>query len=251
MRIHRGLGVSVCLLGSIAIARPASSSSITFDHAQGGLSASVVFEAIGSNLRVTLTNTSQADVMVPTDVLTAVFFTISGADAPALAPISAIIGAGSTIYFGGTDPGGVVGGEWAYSAGLTSAPGGAGRGISSTGLDLFGAGNFPGSNLQGPLSVDGLQYGLTSSGDDATTGNAAVTGRFSLTKNQVVFVLSGLPDGFDPTERIGSIFFQYGTSLNELGVPEPASGPAILMSGLVLARRHRARNPHRTSHRRL
>jgi hypothetical protein len=64
----------------------------------------------------------------------------------------------------------VVGGEWAYKAGI-HGPHGQDYGISSTGLDIFGSsGRFPGPNLQGPNAVDGLQFGITSAGDDPASG---------------------------------------------------------------------------------
>lgn len=85
---------------------------ITFSQTVGSLSASVSFDVSGSDLLVVLSNTSSADVMVPVDVLTAVFFDIAGD--PTLTPSSAVLSAGSVVLFGGTtDPGGGVGGEFA------------------------------------------------------------------------------------------------------------------------------------------
>ena len=171
--------------------------------------------------------------------MTAVFFDLAGN--PTLTRQSAVLSAGSTIVHvptrrTGTDPGGSVGGEWAYRADLhgTGAP--ARQGISSTGAgDIFGTKDlFPGSNLQGPLSPDGLQYGITSKGDDLTTGNKAVTGGkwwnpVSLIQHSVVFTLGGLPIGF-ALDDISNVSFNYGTGVctipgtPEAGViPEPAS----------------------------
>jgi hypothetical protein len=210
--------------------------------AAGSLSASAQFDTVGSNLVVTLTNTSTADVMVPGDVLTAVFFDITGS-ALNLGRVSAVIGPTTTVLFGGTDPGGVVGGEWAYGDGLVGTPGNAAYGISSSGLNYFGSAQlFPGSNLQGPVSPDGLQYGITSAGDNPATGNSAVTGANALIQNQVIFTLSGLPAGFDPSTRITNVIFQYGTTTSEPSIPAtPAPGGlAILgLAGAVAARRRR------------
>ena len=86
--------------------------SVTFAEASGSLSASAAFDVVGGNLQVVLTNTSAADVLVPTEILTAVYFDIRGN--PALTPISALLTAGSTAFFGPTN-GGNVGGEWAYA----------------------------------------------------------------------------------------------------------------------------------------
>ena len=88
--------------------------------------------------------------------------------------------------------------------------------------------------------MDGLQYGLTSAGDNPLTGNAAVTGGFALIKNSVVFTLSGLLEGFDPAAlgSITNVNFQYGTNLTEPNVsgvtPTPEPGTWVLMgTGLV------------------
>ena len=206
---------------------------ITFTDSNGSLSASVTFDIEASgHLVVTLTNTSTADALVPRDVLTGVFFSISGD--PILTPYYATLGPGSTVLFapaGGAGPD--VGGEWAYRGGLTGAPGGANQGISSTGLTLFGPGDlFPGSNLQGPTSPDGLQYGITSAGDDPTTGNSMVTGGDgALIQNSVVFELGATtPGGGFELSDISNVSFQYGTAL---AVPEPGT-LMLLGSGLAI-----------------
>jgi hypothetical protein len=222
-----------------------SAQAFTFTATSGSHAASADFVQNGSNLQLTLTNTSTADVLDPTDVLTAVFFDIK--NSPTLTPVSAVLANGSTVLFpdpsfapSGTDPGGVVGGEWAYKNGLSGAPGSAKQGVSSTGLNLFGPGDlFPGSNLQGPVSPDGIQYGITSAGDNPATGNTPVTGANALIKNSVVFTLSGMPEGCT-TNDISNVWFQYGTALTDpsfpgdprTSVPEPGTW-ALLFAGLV------------------
>jgi hypothetical protein len=221
---------------------------VVFTGTSGNLSASVTYEQGGSNFVMTLCNTSTYDVLVPGEVLTGVFFTLAGD--PKLQPISAIVSPGSTVLFGSTDPGGVVGGEWAYSNGLTGAPFGVNSGISSSGLGLFGPHNlFPGSNLQGPRSPGGLEYGLTSAGDNRAIGNTPVTGKNALIKNSVVFTLR-LPENYAFTEdSISAVSFQYGTSLSERNVrgvkiiPEPSTVILVgvgLMGLLAFSRRKRA-----------
>jgi hypothetical protein len=213
----------------------ASATPITFNVSSGNLAASVKFDTNGTNLIVTLTNTSAADVLIPAQILTGVFFDLINGT---LTPVSAVLGTGSTVLFDpdGQPAGGVVGGEWAYASGLSGAPLGATEGISSSGLTLFGGPNFSGPNLHGPAAVDGGQYGITSAGDNPATGNAPVTGGEPLIQNQVVFTLAGLTAGFDPSAKgsITNVSFQYGTALTEPNIPWVPGTPVPEPSTLLL-----------------
>jgi len=237
-RLFQLCGLTAMFL--VFVATGASATAVMFEAtgvnpASGqGLAASAYFEASGSEFILTLANLGD-DVLVPSDVLTAVFFDLAGD--LALSSQSAVLKDGSTVLFGTADPGGVVGGEWAYASGI-SGPGGATHGISSSGFGIFGDATFPGSNLQGPTGIDGLQYGITSLNDDPATGNAPVTGSNALIRNAVVFTLGGLPAGFDPFTSVSNVRFQYGTALTDPSipnmppVPEPASA-ALLAAGLA------------------
>jgi hypothetical protein len=235
---HQKLSLFVCLVLMLCEAAHVHADPITFVGTNGSLSAAATFAQFGNQLKVTLTNTSLLDVLAPVQVLTAVFFSLD--DDPALNRLAATLAPGSDVLFGSTDPGGVVGGEWAYKSLLTGAPGGAKAGISSTGLGLFGPPDrFPGANLQGPDSPDGLQYGITAASDNPGTGNTPVTGTNALIRHAVAFTL-GLPAGYALND-IHQVSFQYGTSLSEPNlpgnpvpeVPEPAT-LLLLGSGLII-----------------
>ena len=161
-----------------AFGTSSSDATVTFSGLSGDLAAQADFTVAGNTLTVVLTNTSTADVLVPADLLTAVFFDITGYPPASFSPVSAMLSGGSTVFFG-PDGGGNVGGEWVFASGLSGAPDNATLGISSAGFGLFGAGNFNGPNLEGANGVNGLNYGLLSAGDNTTTGNAAVTRRQS------------------------------------------------------------------------
>jgi hypothetical protein len=241
---------------SLFSAQAAQASPITFTANSGTRSASVTFADSGGDLIVTLTNTSSADSMVPIDILTGVFFSSSNANL--LTSLSALLGPGSMVFDDpdGQPAGGVVGGEWAYLAGLVGAPGGATRGISSSGLGLFGGATFPGDELGGPDNgaLDGLQYGIVTAGDLAGTGNTGLLKGEGLIQNSVVFVL-GNWGGADASTAFSNVSFQYGTALDEPNIPENGGGgitaqavpePASLVllgSGLaaVAVRRRRVR----------
>lgn len=247
--------VLAAVIVSIGLARP-SYAQKTFSFSSGTYAGSATFTSLaGNQLQVTLDNTSASDALVPNDVLSALFFQLDNGYNPTLTPVSAVLAAGSTVTNGGTtDAGGVVGGEWAYKSGLTIGginPPGSVRGISSTGLGLFSKfDRFPGTNLDGPDDPDGIQYGLTTTGDNTATGNGGIS--VPLIKHSVVFVLDGW-DSTIPVSHIENAYFQYGTDLLEprfpgdnntttQDVPEPAfyqMGAAMMLAAFGIFRLRR------------
>lgn len=229
--VHQSI-LALALL--VLAAMPAVAAPITFvGTGSSGRSASVTFVNTGNTLIITLTNTSSSDVLVPIDVLTGVFFTSTD---PSLTPVSATLGAGSAILYDTVDQNGNpltdnVGGEWGYREttqyGMT-------QGISSTGLGIFGSGEFGGPNLAAPDSgaLNGLDYGIASAGDDPATGNGGVTGSHGLIQNSVVFTLDNW-DGGSVDGAISAVVFQYGTSLTEPSFPGTPDDPRLTTAAAV------------------
>ncbi|NOS82076.1 MAG: PEP-CTERM sorting domain-containing protein [Nitrospira sp.] len=221
------IGIAMATVGLTGQAQ-----AISFTATNGtNLSASADFQLSGTTLTVVLTNTSAADVLVPADVLTAVFFSSNGT----LTSGTAILTAGSAVVFDAAPVGGVVGGEWAYLSGLAGAPLGATQGIGSAGFALFDGATFPGADLDPPAAVNGMNYGILSAGDNLATGNAPVTGDNPFIKNSVTFTLNVDPNNVFSLSSINNVSFQYGTALDEpniRSVPEPAS---MLLLGAGLA----------------
>jgi hypothetical protein len=211
MKSRIGLKVLVGL--SAGLVAVAAHSAVIFSGSDGTRSATVSFDLIAGSLQVTLTATSPADALIPRHILTGVFFNLAGD--PGLTPMSAISG-GATTTGGSLDfaAGAAVGGEWAYLNGLAQYS--ANQGISSSGLGIFGPGDrFPGGNLSGPVSPDGLQFGIASATDNPATGNAGVTG-VPITLGSVTFMLAGFGGSL---ADISNVTFQYGTDLSDPSVP--------------------------------
>lgn len=256
----RWLGLFVAGVMGLVVACPAHGTSVltylwdtkvvdngvaTFSFTEGSpRAARATFERSGSDLRIGLTNTSESDVMVPKENLTALFFDLAGG--ASLSPVSAILGEGSVVYQGSTiitDINGDgfvdaddrdVGGEWAYKMNVPTLP--ATHAISSVGLDdLFGPKDRfdTSSNLAGPENPDGMQYGILSTGDDPATGNGGILGN-PMSRDSVVFTLSGLDTGFDLGE-ISNVWFHYGTSYTSPIPPPPSMPEPATMMALILA----------------
>jgi len=209
---------------------PAKADPITFNLSNaGGFSATVTFAQSGSNLIISLTNTSSLDILGPEHVLTALFFDIAGNPTHTLTPVSALLpSSGFAWLYDPDNPNDFVtpsdlnvGGEWSY---MTLSGGPATQGISSSGFSAigFGDGNFNGVNLWGPVAVNGPQGGIGSLSDNLETYNPGHPTEFVY--DTVVFTLTDLPNGFELYD-IYDLSAQWGTSLDEtrIGVPEPST----------------------------
>ncbi len=238
MRRTKGMRFIVSTLCAMLVALAWTSASqalsITYSGSSGSRSASALFDLSGSTLNVTLANTSSSDILVPTDVLTGVFFNTTHT----LTPVSASLN-GSSVFYGAFVNN--VGEGWQYKSGVSAQ--GKNSGISATGLSIFGpSGNFfsPGQIL------DGLNNGILSAGDNTATGNAGVTGHGPLIKHSVAYTLTA-DTLFSLSEVGSSVVFQYGTSTTEptvLGtcidctppppqvVPEPSTW-IMLVTGIL------------------
>jgi PEP-CTERM motif-containing protein len=219
---------------------------VTFTGSSGSLAASVTFTVSGSNLDVTFINTSTADPVDPTSILSAVLWDMTGS--PTLGKVSANSCATCSIMYGGPGgAGGDVGGEWGYLEGSLGGGVTQQEGLSSMGGGNFGTTTrFNTNELQGPPSgsLDGIQYGIAPTTDTTGNDNGGLSGEF-LVVNEVDFVLSGLPGGFSAVNDISNVRFQYGTSFDETNFPGggggggggqvPEPGTIVLLgSGLLL-----------------
>ena len=116
------------VLAAVAIALaplPAVAGSITYSFSSGNRSATAEFARSGSDLLVTLTNTSTDDVLESAGILTAVFFEITGD--PALTRASAMLPLASSVWVGGTGANvtpldRIVSGEWTYQNSILAIP---------------------------------------------------------------------------------------------------------------------------------
>jgi len=228
---------------------------ITFTGTSGPRSAAVTFTALsGNRLQVQLWNTAIADAMAPGDVLTAVFFNLASNQAlnNTAAGTSALVAPGSVVTGDSQPPGGDVGGEWAYKQG-TLAGVSQHYGISSTGVNIFGPGDrWNGNDLDPPASPNGVNYGLSTFGDNPNTHNGGLDE--PLIQNSAVFILSGY-SGLIASD-VSNIRFQYGTDLSEshfggtpgtppggiVAVPVPAGAFLFVVGGACLAMVRRRRN---------
>ena len=143
---------------------------------------------------------------------------------PALIPTSAVVSGGSSIIHTcsvacSTN----VAGEFGYDE-ASFIGGSADRGIASSGYLDTGIpgdiGNFnngaAGTNLDGPDSLDGINFGIISAAAGFNPNPGEESSR-PLIQDMVTFTLTGV-SGLTNLD-ISHVSFQYGTDLTELNVP--------------------------------
>lgn len=231
--------LSLAAAALIFISGQAPAETIEYTGANGSLSADAIFELIPSTgtVKVTLTNTAgpSSQALTPADLLTAIFFDLTGG--VVVRPLSAVVPQGQTILPSGND----AGAFWQYKTNIGNAAlHGANSGISSTGLGVFDPnGNFGCGT--GCKKLNGLDYGIVPASYDRGEGNRGVE-KVPLIRSSVIFTLVGTVPA---SAGVDNVWFQYGTSLSEPGfgpggeAPEPST--AILIGcGLLLAALRRA-----------
>lgn len=206
----------------------------------GGRNATASFDVVSGQLKVTLTNNATAGSgttgsWVPVDILSGLFFNISGGtsgvsatDAFSPSRVSEFTtGGAETIVYAAGSPGRDIGSEWAAKTGPISdgstTVAGVNVGLSSAGLGgTFGTGNIIGNDADGTdiegiggTPPDGLAYSIIGGSASTYANNGGVAGR-SLVKGTATFLFN-VPLGFT-LSQINYVVFNYGTALGEGGL---------------------------------
>lgn len=179
---------------------------ITFTGSSGLLAASATFTVAGGFLEILLVNTAAVPTAVNGEVLTGIFFDVTGS--PALAKSSA----STTGTILGPTGGQSFDQQWAFKVGggpRTYGIGAVGFGVFG-GADAFttGGSSFPGS------PGNGVEWGLVATGS-TLAGIAGALEPFVI--NSGKFKLSGA-SGLSES-AITNVRFQYGSSLTETSFP--------------------------------
>ena len=260
--------ILVALLVVVCAPRSADATTILTFNGSGYQDGQVTYAISGDTLTITLANTAiyGSAKVAPSDVLTGVIFTLP--DGYSLVPVSATVTADSTVAQSGTcNPGPCsssttdVGGEWGYQTAPFSGTGAPtepyNAGIGSAGQVVGNGTQFPGGiNLDDPVSLNGLNFGLV--GTNYTSSNAVKKLQEEpLINNAVTFTLT-IVGGTLLESQITNWALVFGTSWGEgtvppdsppfdpSAVPEPSSllllgGGLTLMASALRRRRARRR----------
>ena len=246
MPLKSRINVVVASLAFAAVTTAAQATPFTFTGSGVGpgavpVSAQAIFDITGNTLTITLINNapSNSGQDVPGSTLSGLFWDFTGN--PLLTPVSATVASGSIVSAACSPASCVgvtnVGGEFGYQ--VTSFPGGADRGISSSGYVATGLpgniGNFnngsAGTNLDNPNSLNGINFGIISAAAGFNPNGGLVND--PLIQDRAVFVLTGV-NGLTYAD-VSDVSFQYGTSLTELRITGnctagclPPPGPELI-----------------------
>lgn len=220
---------------SVLVPRLAAADSILFTGTGTGansvtINASALFNISGTTLTIKLSNlgdTSGGSQDVPGNALTGLLFDLPNGFT--LSPVSATIVPGSLRQGNFCDVGPCtssttnVGGEFRYAT-SNSLPGGADRSISSAGYN-GGAPNFIGPNLDNPISVDGVNFGIIA---PVGFSNPFIPNGGMLEpeiEGNVQFTMTIAGTRQLTAADFANVSFQYGTSLSEARIPGQPGGP--------------------------
>lgn len=161
----------------------------------GDKSAQAVFDRTADGrMVIRVSNLSGSDLTRPRDLLTAVYFDTD--QSLSLNYVGTATREGSHVVNGADRVN--ISSEWTLS--------GRKKLRRQTGA-MFGLGA---ANLGGFFKgVGNIDFGLTSAGDDPDTGGKKLRNRATV-QNEIIIVLSGLPEDFDPTTDITEVMFQFG-----------------------------------------
>jgi len=198
-----------------AVASPAGAVLFSGSGTVGGnsVAATANFTLAGTQLSIALSNTSPADGIqdTPTNTLSGLSFQIQNHTSSSLTPFSAIsptaIFQANQCSIGCPGTNVNVGGEWGYQHTTTGFNLVGSAGYVTSGLP-GNLGNFNGTNLDSPVSLDGINFGVLSATHDSLNGGLAeplIMPSLTLKLNGFTF---NLVDIFN-------VHFLYGTQLGE------------------------------------
>ncbi len=228
---------TLLITGLIAIQKPLRAATLgTFNgiDSVNGLAASATFTISGNELTVQLLNISTSKVANNPQVLTGLFFNVSGN--PALtSPTVQLDGTSGYVNTSKNSLTGVLGDHWGYRQGdLGINQQSYEYGFGAAGFSgVFGSGNTISGNHE---SMQGVDYGLVGPGGIDTSNNGLANNGPQI-QNGVDFTLTGLDPQNPPV--IFNVLFQYGSAssgeFSMTGIPQNSDVPEPGVVAMLLA----------------